>query len=66
MDLLQAAAGPGSAVIVYGVAWAYQRQAVRRQAAAFSEAPRQAGIRRLYTYVIALVVSLVLLVWWRG
>jgi hypothetical protein len=54
-DLLQAAAGPGSAVIVYGVAWAYQRQAVRRQAAAFSEAPRQAGIRRLYTYVISLV-----------
>ena len=37
------------------LAWAYQRQAVRRQAAAFSEAPRQAGIRRLYTYVIALV-----------
>jgi hypothetical protein len=59
-DLLQAAAGPGSAVIVYGVAWAYQRQAVRHQAAAFSEAPRQAGIRRLYTYVIALVALSVL------
>jgi len=59
-NLLQAAAGPGSAVIVYGVAWAYQRQALRRQAAAFSEAPRQAGIRRLYTYVIALVALTVL------
>jgi hypothetical protein len=59
-DLLSAAAGPGSAVIVYGVAWAYQRQAVRRQAAAFDEAPRQAGIRRLYTYVIALVALSVL------
>src|SRR5207248_4053917 len=54
-DLLQAAAGPGSALIVYGVVWAYQRQVLRRQAAAFSEAPRQAGIRRLYMYVIALV-----------
>ncbi len=59
-DLLSAAAGPGSAVIVYGVAWAYQRQAVRRQAAVFVEAPRQAGIRRLYTYVIALVALAVL------
>jgi hypothetical protein len=59
-DLLQAAAGPASAVIVYGVAWTYQRQAVRRQAAAFSEAPRQAGIRRLYSYVIALLALNVL------
>lgn len=54
-DLLQAAAGPASVVIVYGAAWAYQRAALRRQAVVFSEAPRQAGIRRLYTYVIALV-----------
>jgi hypothetical protein len=54
-DLLQAAAGPVSVVIVYGVAWAYQRQAVRRQAVAFEEAPRQAGIRRLYTYTVALI-----------
>ena len=59
-DLLSAAAGPGSAVIAYGVAWAYQRQALRRQAAVFDEAPRQAGIRRLYTYVIALVALAVL------
>jgi hypothetical protein len=59
-DLLSAAAGPASAAIVYGVAWAYQRQAVRRQATAFVEAPRQAGIRRLYTYVIALVALAVL------
>jgi hypothetical protein len=54
-DLLQAAAGPASIVVVYGVAWAYQREAVRRQAAATHEAPRQAGIRRLYTYIVALV-----------
>jgi hypothetical protein len=54
-DLLQAAAGPLSVAIVYGVAWAYQRQALRRQAATFEEAPRQAGIRRLYTYIVALI-----------
>jgi hypothetical protein len=54
-DLLQAAAGPVSVMIVYGVAWAYQRQALRRQAATFDEAPRQAGIRRLYTYTVALI-----------
>jgi hypothetical protein len=54
-DLLQAAAGPVSVVIAYGVAWAYQRQALRRQAVAFEEAPRQAGIRRLYTYTVALI-----------
>jgi hypothetical protein len=54
-DLLQAAAGPTSTAIVFGAAWAYQRQAVRRQAAMFTEAPQQAGIRRLYTYLVALV-----------
>ncbi len=54
-DLLQAAAGPTSAAIVYGADWTYQRYALRRQTAAFSEAPRQAGTRRLYTYVIALL-----------
>jgi hypothetical protein len=59
-DLVQAAAGPGSAVLVYGVAWAYQRQALRRLAGAFGEAPRQTGIRRLYMSVIALVALAVL------
>ena len=59
-DLVQAAAGPASAAIVYGAAWAYQRAALRRQAAAFDEAPRQAGIRRLYTHVVALVALSVL------
>src|SRR5205085_2823986 len=33
-DLLQAAAGPTSIIVVYGAAWAYQRHALRRQAAA--------------------------------
>jgi hypothetical protein len=41
-------------LLVYGAAWAYQRQAVRQQASAFAEAPRQTGIRRLYTYLVAL------------
>jgi len=54
-SLVLAAAGPASLVIVYGAAWAYQRQAVRQQSAAFVEAPRQAGIRRLYAYLVALV-----------
>ena len=53
-DLLQAAAGPASVVLVYGAAWAYQRVAVQDQARAFAEAPRQAGVRRLYTYLVAL------------
>jgi hypothetical protein len=59
-NLLQAAAGPASVVVVYGATWAYQRHAVRRQAEAYGEAPRQAGIRRLYAYVIALVALAVL------
>ena len=59
-DLLAAAATPASFALVYGAAWAYQRQALRRQAAAFGEAPRQAGIRRLYTYLVALVALAVL------
>lgn len=59
-DLLQAAAGPASLAIIYGIGWAYQRQALRRQAGAFAEAPRQAGIRRLYTYLVALVALWVL------
>ena len=54
-DLLQAAAGPASIALVYGAAWAYQRHALGRQAAIFDESPRQAGIRRLYMYLVSLV-----------
>jgi len=61
-DLLQAAAGPGSVALVYGAAWAYQRTAIRGQARAFDEAPQQAGVRRLYTYLVALVSLSVLVV----
>jgi hypothetical protein len=59
-NILQAAAGPASFVIVYGAAWAYQRAAVRHQGATFSEAPRQAGVRRLYAYLVALLALAVL------
>ncbi len=53
-SVLQAAAGPASMLLVYGVGWAYQRGAIRQQAATV-EAPRQAGVRRLYTYLVALL-----------
>jgi Domain of unknown function (DUF5671) len=71
-DLLQAAAGPTSIAIVYGIAWAYQREALRRQSATFAEAPRQTGVRRLYTSLVALIALGVLasgvagLVWTLG
>jgi hypothetical protein len=54
-NLLQAAAEPASAAIVYGAAWGYQRYALRQQAAAFEEVPRQAGIRHLYTHLVSLI-----------
>jgi hypothetical protein len=59
-NILQAAAGPASYVLVYGAAWAYQRQALSRQFAAVSEGPRQAGVRQLYSYLVALVALSVL------
>jgi Domain of unknown function (DUF5671) len=59
-DLLQAAAGPASVATVYGLAWVYQRAALRRQAAVFAEEPRQAGVRRLYDYLVSLVALSVL------
>jgi len=52
--LLQAAAEPASVLLVYGVGWAYGRHAIRRQARV-AETPRQAGVRRLYTYLVALL-----------
>jgi Domain of unknown function (DUF5671) len=61
-DLLQAAAEPASVALVYGTAWAYQRATIRAQARAFDEAPQQAGVRRLYTYLVALVSLSVLVV----
>lgn len=54
-ELLQIMATPVSGSIVFGLAWLYQSVAVRRQAASTPEAPRQAGIRRVYTYLISLL-----------
>jgi len=53
-SILEAAAGPVSLVAVYGIAWAYMRLVLRTQTQ-IDEAPRQAGVRRLYTYLVALV-----------
>jgi hypothetical protein len=61
-DLIQAAAAPASLAIVYSVAWAYQRNALRDQARNFDEAPRQVGLRRLYRYLVALVAVIALAV----
>ena len=52
--LLEAAAGPVSILVVYGCGWLYTRAALREQAAAL-ETRRQAGVRRLYTYLVALI-----------
>ena len=53
-DVLAAAAGPGSYFLVYGVAWFLTQRRLTRDAGT-QEADRQAGIRRLYTNLAALV-----------
>jgi len=54
-SLAQAAAGPASLLCLYGVSWLYHRRAIRFQAQAQPEMPRQAGVRRLYVYLVSLV-----------
>ena len=53
-DILGALAAPGSQVVVYGIAWFLLRLRLAEDARA-QEADRQAGIRRLYTNLAALV-----------
>lgn len=53
-DILAALAAPAAALVVYGVAWFLMRRRLARDASA-QEADRQAGIRRLYTNLAALV-----------
>lgn len=53
-DLRVGLAGPTSLVVVYGVAWFFVRRRLDRDAGS-GEAARQAGIRRLYTNLAALV-----------
>ncbi|HEV7662710.1 MAG TPA: DUF5671 domain-containing protein, partial [Chloroflexota bacterium] len=62
-DLLAAAAGPLSAMVVYGVSWAYHRAAVQHQERLGRSTGRQVGVQRLYTYLVALVA---LVVWATG
>jgi hypothetical protein len=54
IDLLAGVAQPASYVIAYGSAWFLIRRRLAYDAAA-GEAVRQAGIRRLYTNLVALV-----------
>jgi len=53
-DIVAALAVPGSQVLVYGIAWFFVRRRLAQDARA-QEADRQAGIRRLYTNLAALV-----------
>lgn len=59
-SLLQAAAGPVSVVVVYGIGWVYQRAAIGRQIQLVAEAPRQVEVRRLYRYLTSLVAVAIL------
>lgn len=53
-NVLADAAGPGSQLLVYGVAWILMQRRLTRDAAT-QEADRQAGVRRLYTNLVSLV-----------
>jgi heme/copper-type cytochrome/quinol oxidase subunit 2 len=53
-DVLGAVAAPGSQLLVYGTAWFFVRRRLARDARA-QEGERQAGLRRLYTNLVALV-----------
>lgn len=53
-DILGSMAAPASALLVYGIAWVLVRRRLARDAGT-QEADRQAGIRRLYTNLAALV-----------
>jgi len=63
-DVLAALAGPGSQLLVYGVAWVLISRRLARDAGT-QEADRQAGIRRLYTNLAALI-SLAAWAWGAG
>ena len=53
-DVLAALSGPGSQLLVYGIAWVLISRRLARDAGT-QEAERQAGIRRLYTNLAALI-----------
>lgn len=53
-DVLKAAAGPASMILVYGAAWFLLQRRLARDAGT-QEADRQAGVRHLYTNLACLV-----------
>jgi hypothetical protein len=53
-DVVAALAGPGSQLLVYGIAWVLISRRLARDAGT-QEAERQAGIRRLYTNLASLI-----------
>jgi hypothetical protein len=59
-SLLTAAAEPLLTALVYGLFWAYHRRVLAWDAGLVGEEPRQAGIRRLYHYLVALIALAVL------
>lgn len=54
-SLLTAAGGPLLTAAVYGAFWGYHREALNRDALLVAEQPRQASIRRVYSYLVAAV-----------
>jgi len=52
-NLLAALAGPASTLVVFALAWVWVRQQLAADAGE-TEAARQAGVRRLYTHLVAL------------
>jgi hypothetical protein len=61
-SLLLVAAGPISLLLVYGVSWIYHREALAFQAKVQAELPGQAGVRRLYVYLICFAALAILTV----
>jgi len=63
-NVLEAVGGPASQLIVYGIAWVLISRRLARDARS-QEADRQAGVRRLYTNLAALI-SLAAAAWGAG
>ena len=53
--LLLLLGGPLGTAVVYGTSWLYHRAGVASQARAQPELPAQAGVRRLYVYLVSLI-----------
>jgi Domain of unknown function (DUF5671) len=53
--LLLLLGGPLGTAVVYGTSWLYHRAALATQARAQPELPAQAGVRRLYVYLVSLI-----------